>query len=144
MSSHAAEPLTTTAPPRDQSAESADEVDCVASWWPLWMSAHRWIMNNMNDRIVAKCASRAHYFSAETSGRCSNVFWWKHSVFWWKHNVFSKVFSYFPLIYVTLKNISARPPIYVLFSKYEDSFVFQIFEMKRSSEQMRWTPWRFF
>ena len=41
------------------------------------------------------------------------------------HNVFSKVFSYFPLIYVPLENISARPPIYVLFSKYEDSFVFQ-------------------
>jgi len=40
--------------------------------------------------------------------------------------VFSKVFSYFPLIYVTLKNISARPPIYVLFSKYEDSFVFPV------------------
>ena len=33
------------------------------------------------------------------------------------HNVFSKVFSYFPLIYVPLENISARPPIYVLFSK---------------------------
>ena len=26
---------------------------------------------------------------------------------------------------VPLENISARPPIYVLFSKYEDSFVFQ-------------------
>jgi hypothetical protein len=40
--------------------------------------------------------------------------------------VFSKVFSYFPLIYVSLKNISAKPPIYVLFSKYVDSFVFQL------------------
>ena len=50
------------------------------------------------------------------------VFW--NLVFWSKHLVFSKVFSYFPLIYVTLKNLSAKPPIYVLFSKYEDSFVF--------------------
>ena len=37
--------------------------------------------------------------------------------------VFKSVFI-FPLIYVPLENISARPPIYVLFSKYEDSFVF--------------------
>ena len=43
--------------------------------------------------------------------------------------MFSKVFSYFPLIYVPLENISARPPIYVLFSKYEDSFVFQDVEL---------------
>ena len=28
---------------------------------------------------------------------------------------------------MSLKNISAKPPIYVLFSKYEDSFVFQAY-----------------
>ena len=49
--------------------------------------------------------------------------------------VFKSVFI-FPLIYVSLENISAMSPIYVLFSKYEDSFVFQV----RSTEALRHSP----
>ena len=60
---------------------------------------------------------------------CKCVFMKTQCVFDNVFSVISKVFSYFPLIYlpryVPLENISARPPIYVLFSKYEDSFVFQ-------------------
>ena len=40
----APEPPTTAAPPQNESAESADEVDCIASRRPLWMAAvHRWM-----------------------------------------------------------------------------------------------------
>ena len=50
----APEPPTTSAPPQNQPAESADEVDCVALRWPLWMAApHRWMREVDGSPMVA-------------------------------------------------------------------------------------------